>query len=149
MNNLIILPLLLHLFTAILLLALWRRARVHRYISVVSNFVILLVAVYFSIESWNRGIITFQAGNWPAPFGITFVLDSFSSMMVLLTSISAFAISVYSGVAVNKARMRYGYFSIFLFLLMGLNGVYLTGDICSIFVLVEVLLVALFVMMTQ
>lgn len=148
MNNLIILPLLLHLFTAILLLALWRRARVHRYISVVSNFVILLVAVYFSMESWDRGIITFQAGNWPAPFGITFVLDSFSSMMVLLTSISAFAISVYSGVAVNKARMKYGYFSIFHFLFMGLNGAFLTGDIFNLYVWFEVVIISSFVLMT-
>ena len=148
MNNLIILPLLLHLCTAILLLALWRRARIHRYISVVSNFVILLVAIYYSIESWNTGIITFQAGSWPAPFGITFVLDTFSSMMVLLTSISAFAISLFSSVAVNKARMKYGYFSIFHFLFMGLNGAFLTGDIFNLYVWFEVVIISSFVLMT-
>jgi len=148
MNNLIILPLLLHLFTAILLLALWRRARIHRYISVASNLLILLVAVYFSIESWNTGIITFQAGSWPAPFGITFVLDTFSSMMVLLTSISAFAISLFSSVAVNKARMKYGFFSIFHFLFMGLNGAFLTGDIFNLYVWFEVVIISSFVLMT-
>jgi len=148
MNNLIILPLLLHLFTAILLLALWRRARIHRYISVASNLLILLVAVYFSIESWNTGIITFQAGSWPAPFGITFVLDTFSSMMVLLTSISAFAISLFSSVAVNKVRMKYGFFSIFHFLFMGLNGAFLTGDIFNLYVWFEVVIISSFVLMT-
>jgi len=148
MNNLIILPLLLHLFTAILLLALWRRARIHRYISVASNLLILLVAVYFSIESWNTGIITFQAGSWPAPFGITFVLDTFSSMMVLLTSISAFAISLFSSVAVNKARMKYGFFSIFHFLFRGLNGAFLTGDIFNLYVWFEVVIISSFVLMT-
>jgi len=147
-NNFIILPLLLHMTTAIVLLFLWKRITVQRIISVIANVVILIVSILLFIQTWQTGIITMQAGNWPAPFGITFVSDVFSSMMVLFTSISAVAISLYSTISINRARMKYGYFPIFHFLFMGLNGAFLTGDIFNLYVWFEVVIISSFVLMT-
>src|SRR5690606_31634881 len=99
-DNLIILPLLLHMATAIVLLALWKKVRAQRIISVVSSMSILVVSALLFVKVWNNGILTMQSGNWPAPFGITFVADVFSSTMLLFTSISAVGVSIYSAVGI-------------------------------------------------
>ena len=89
-----------------------------------------------------------QAGDWPAPFGITFVSDTFSSVLVLLTSIVALSVSLFSTAAVSTNRIRYGYFAIFHFLIMGLNGAFLTGDIFNLYVWFEIVIISSFVLMT-
>lgn len=147
-SNFIILPLLLHMATAIVLMFLWKRITAQRIISVVSNVIILIVGVLLFTQTWKTGIITMQAGNWPAPFGITFVADVFSSTMVLFTAISALAVSIYSTVGINRARMKYGYFPIFHFLFMGLNGAFLTGDVFNLYVWFEIVIISSFVLMT-
>src|SRR5690606_24319947 len=147
-DNFIVLPLIMHMATAILLLLLWNRSIVHRVVSVTSNLAILIVSIALMVRTWNEGILVMEAGNWPAPFGITFVSDMFSSTMVLLTSISALCISIYSTVGVNQARMKYGYFPISHFLFMGLNGAFLTGDIFNLYVWFEVVIISSFVLMT-
>src|SRR5690606_30202160 len=115
-NNYIVLPLLIHMATAILLLFLWRRIAIQRIISVISTVIILVVSILLLMQTWKNGIQVMQAANWTAPFGITFVADVFSSAMVLFTAISAVAISLYSTIGINRSRMKYGYFPIFHFL---------------------------------
>lgn len=44
--------------------------------------------------------------------------------------------------------MNYGYFPIFHFLVMGLNGAFLTGDIFNLYVWFEVIIISSFVLMT-
>ncbi|MCH5688896.1 hypothetical protein LWM68_34370 [Niabella sp. W65] len=68
--------------------------------------------------------------------------------MVLLTSIAAFAVSMFSATGLSRQRMLYGYFPIFHFLVMGLNGAFLTGDIFNLYVWFEVIIIASFVLMT-
>src|SRR5690606_23084393 len=109
---------------------------------------ILIVSVLLFVEVWNNGILTMQSGNWPAPFGITFVADVFSTTMVLFSSISALAVCLYSFKGVNKSRMKYGYFPITHFLFMGLNGAFLTGDIFNLYAWFEVIIISSFVLMT-
>src|SRR5690606_33565057 len=68
--------------------------------------------------------------------------------LVLLTSIAGLAVSFFSATGVNRQRMLYGYFPIFHFLLMGLNGAFLTGDIFNLYVWFEVIIISSFVLMT-
>src|SRR5690606_12118865 len=89
-----------------------------------------------------------QIGNWEAPFGIIFVSDTFSSIMVLLTAIVSLAVGIYSTFALNLSRIKYGYFFIFHFLVMGLLGAFLTGDLFNLYVWFEVVIISSFVLLT-
>jgi multicomponent Na+:H+ antiporter subunit D len=113
----------------VFLIFLWVEPRWKRVVSIAANIFILFVSTQLFIKTWNDGILTTQAGNWPAPFGISFVADVFSSVMVLLTSVAGVAVSIFSSVGVSEARIKYGYYPILHFLLMGLSGAFLTGDI--------------------
>lgn len=147
-DNSIIATVLVHLFTALLQLTFWRKTVTHRILSMTGCLIGLGFALKLFIKVFNDGILTMNAGNWEAPFGIVFVADLLSSTFVLLVSIAALAVSVFSTIGVGRARMLYGFFPIFHFLIMGLNGAFLTGDIFNLYVWFEVVIISSFVLLT-
>lgn len=148
MTNFLLAPILIHLLTAILLLFFWQKVAAQRIISVLGNVFafIICLRLFFATEQYK--FLVLQVGNWEAPFGITFVSDTFSSLMVLLTAIVSLAVGIYSTVALNLSRIKYGYFFIFHFLVMGLIGAFLTGDIFNLYVWFEVVIISSFVLLT-
>ena len=147
-DNQIIAPVIIHLFTAILQLAFWRKTVTQRIVSIAGCIVGLALSIGLFTNVLNNGILTMNAANWEAPFGIVFVADTLSTLLVLLTSISALAVCLFSATGIARARMLYGYFPIFHFLVMGLNGAFLTGDIFNLYVWFEVIIIASFVLLT-
>jgi multicomponent K+:H+ antiporter subunit D len=89
-------------------------------------------------QMWDEGVGVYNIGGWPAPFGIVLVVDRLSAMMLMLTALVAMGALIYS--LANWDRVAPGFHSMFQFLLMGLNGAFLTGDLFNLFVFFEVLL---------
>ncbi|WP_460683919.1 proton-conducting transporter transmembrane domain-containing protein [Niabella aquatica] len=147
-GNLILAPVFIHLFTAILQMIAWRKTVTQRILSVSGALAALITAGILFTEVYNHGTFTINASNWKAPFAIVFVADLLGATMVLLASIAGFAVSIFSATGLSRQRMLYGYFPIFHFLLMGLNGAFLTGDIFNLYVWFEVIIIASFVLMT-
>jgi multicomponent Na+:H+ antiporter subunit D len=75
------------------------------------------------------------------------VADEFSAIMLLLTGIIGFAVEGYSLATMDRARENFGYHPLFHFLLMGVSGAFLTGDLFNLYVWFEVMLVSSFVLM--
>lgn len=146
--NLIILPVLLQFVLAIVLLFFWKKISVQKIISIAGSILSVIVAASLFGKVYDGDILTMQAGNWGPPFGITFVADTFSATMLLLASLSSTAVSIFSSVTIKKARMRFGYYPSFHFLVMGLNGAFLTGDIFNLYVWFEVIIISSFVFIT-
>ncbi|SFS86406.1 proton-conducting transporter transmembrane domain-containing protein [Sphingobacterium wenxiniae] len=147
-DNHILAPVFVHLFAAIVQLIFWRKTITQRFISVGGSLIGLLVAMRLFSKVHQEGILTMNASDWDAPFGIVFVADLLSVTLVVLTSIAAFAVSIFSSVGLSRQRMLYGYFPIFHFLIMGLHGAFLTGDIFNLYVYFEVIIISSFVLMT-
>jgi multicomponent Na+:H+ antiporter subunit D len=147
-GNMIILPVLFQLSMAVILIFFWNRIQVQKYLSLAGSIIALGIAVLLFSDVWKGDILTMQAAGWKAPFGISFVADIFATTMVLLTSIAGLAVSIFSTITISKQRMQFGYFPIFHFLLMGLMGAFLTGDIFNLYVWFEIIIIASFVMMT-
>jgi multicomponent K+:H+ antiporter subunit D len=87
---------------------------------------------------WTEGVGVYAIGSWPAPFGIVLVIDRLTALMLMLTALIAFASIVYS--FAHWDRVGPNFHSLLQFLLMGLNGAFLTGDLFNLFVFFEVLL---------
>lgn len=147
-HNYILLPVLVQMFTAIVTIFFWQKINAQRLISVIGNIFGLVASIRLFLLTQSNGILTMQAGGWSAPFGISFVSDTFSSSLVLLTSIVAFCIGLFSTIAVSTNRIKFGYYAIFHFLIMGLNGAFLTGDIFNLYVWFEIVIISSFVLMT-
>lgn len=147
-SKLILLPILYQAFMAVILLFFWRRPQIQRVISVVGSAINVFICALLFQGVWVDGIVSVQAGNWVAPFGITFVADTLAATMVLLTSIAGLAVSIFSAGTIVRAQVKFGYFPIFHFLLMGLCGAFLTGDIFNLYVWFEIIIISSFVLIT-
>ncbi len=126
----------------------WNRISYQRIISIVGGFISIGVSLWLFGYIWVNGTQTVQAGNWEAPFGITFVADTLAATLVLLTSISGLAVSSFSASSIIPARLKFGYFPILHFLLLGLIGAFLTGDIFNLYVWFEIIIISSFVLIT-
>jgi multicomponent K+:H+ antiporter subunit D len=82
----------------------------------------------------------YRLGDWEAPFGIVLAADRLSALMVLLASLLGFSALLYSTARWQRAGPRFH--ALVQFLLMGVNGAFLTGDLFNLFVFFEVLLAA-------
>ena len=147
-TNFILAPILMHMFTAIILLFFWQKVLIQKIISIVGNSIAFLLCVRLFDMTLTQGHLTLQLGGWQAPFGITFISDTLSAIMVLLTALVSLAVGIYSTASLNVSRIKYGYFFIFHFLIMGLLGAFLTGDIFNMYVWFEVVIISSFILLT-
>lgn len=88
--------------------------------------------------SWPGGIGVYLAANWAAPFGIALVADRLSAAMLVLTAVLALSALHYA--QPRWSRIGVHFHSLFQFLLMGINGAFLTHDLFNLFVFFEVML---------
>lgn len=141
MNHLITLPLLIALFTGVLLLFMARADRKpKRIVSVVAMLLVLLVNLALLRLAALDQVVVYRMGNWPAPFSIVLVLDRLSAMMLVLTSVLALPALIY-GIRKDAIISR-NYHALFHFQLLGIQGAFLTGDLFNLFVFFEVLLIS-------
>ena len=118
----------------------WRRG-----ISLTSAILGLLTAISYLMIASTGQISVYQLSEWSAPFGIVLVLDRLSAFMLVLTY--ALAIPVIWYASDNwDTRGRY-FHTMFHFLLMGVCGAFLTGDLFNLFVFFEILLMASYVLL--
>lgn len=118
----------------------WRRG-----ISYISSILGLATAILYLISASSGQISVYNLGEWAAPFGIVLVLDQLSALMIVLTYALATPILWYASHEWD-ARGRY-FHAMFHFLLMGLCGAFLTGDLFNLFVFFEILLMASYVLL--
>lgn len=144
-QHLIIAPILLPLLLAGLLMLLdARQHRIKFALSWCSIFLQLIIALYlFSLtfnDFWPNNIGIYQAANWPAPFNITLVLDRLSALMLVLVALVALAVLAFSWTRWSRSGIHFH--ALLQFLLMGMNGSFLTADLFNLFVFFEVMLAA-------
>lgn len=118
----------------------WRRG-----ISYISSILGLATAILYLISASSGQISVYNLGEWAAPFGIVLVLDQLSALMIVLTYALATPILWFASHEWD-ARGRY-FHAMFHFLLMGLCGAFLTGDLFNLFVFFEILLMASYVLL--
>ncbi len=144
-DHLIIAPIVVPLLAGGLMLLLdGRRREALASIGVLSTLAQFAVAISLLMTSMEedptRTVRIYLLGDWPARFGIVLVADRLAALMLLLTSILGCAALLFSLASWHRAG---AYFHpLFQFLMMGLNGAFLTGDLFNLFVFFEVLLAA-------
>jgi multicomponent K+:H+ antiporter subunit D len=146
-EHLIIAPILIPFFAGALMLVYdERQRRAKLTISLIAVVATLLAAVELLVRSkgseltGNNDIGFYLLGDWAAPYGIVLVVDRLSAMMLVLTGLLALPALLYASAGWHRQGQHFH--SMFQFLLMGVNGAFLTGDLFNLFVFFEVLLAA-------
>lgn len=146
-RHLLIVPILLPLVTgAALLLIDETRHTLKAFINFASTVLLLvagLVLMHMAASVPDGGgalALSYAIGDWPARFTIVLVLDRLASLMLVLVAVLALASLIFSLARWHRAGPHFH--SIFQFLLMGLGGAFLTGDLFNLFVFFEITLAA-------
>src|SRR3712207_334373 len=147
MKLLPLLPVLIPLLTTALALLQGRHRVAQRRLSVAGAIALFVAAVWLFAAVSRGGVQVVQLGGWQAPFGISFVADTFSSLMVLFAATTNLCVVAYSLVSIDARREAFGYHLLLHLLLMGVCGAFLTGDIFNLYVWLELMLMASFVLL--
>lgn len=93
------------------------------------------------------GVLVSQMGNWPAPFGITIAVDPLAAIMLAAAGVVTLAVYLYAWTQLPD-RFSGGYFhALYMFLVMGVNWCFVTGDLFNMFVSFEIMLLSSYVLM--
>lgn len=141
-------PVVWPLLSAALLLVLQGNVPRQRAVATSAALIGLMLALQLLWRVIQEGIQVAQFGSWQAPFGVSFVADHLSAIMVVISGVMATAVAVYALRDIGPERERLGYHPLSQLLLVGINGAFLTGDLFNLYVWFEVLLIASFVLLT-
>ena len=108
---------------------------------VLANMATLSVAV-LSFLMIGSDPLVYQVGGWQpvdgVPIGIYMVVDGLTVLMLLVVNIIGFLASLYSVEYMRKYTDKGRFYTLFLLMLTGMNGVVISGDMFNLFVFLEV-----------
>ncbi|MFB6092272.1 MAG: complex I subunit 5 family protein [Haloquadratum sp.] len=151
MNTVVVAPLLVALVTAVATLLSRTHGTIQRAISLLGG-IAYLAAVAALVEAailplGSAGTtLVYTVSNWRAPFGIVLVADPLSALLLALSAVVSLGALAYSVVYVDSFGQRLSYHSLYHFMLVGVTGSFLTGDVFNLFVWFEVMLMASYVL---
>lgn len=151
--SLVLFPVLLPLLGAAILMLL-RKPGPRLYVAVATATATLAVSLTLAVQAFTAGPVAQTMSNWPAPFGITLIVDGLSAIMIVLSGVVGLLTVFFThaslhsgprrgyGSLLNRARELFGAHALFQFLFMGVNLSFITADVFNLFVAFEVMLIA-------
>lgn len=146
MSNIIVLPMIVPIMTAIFLVFLRDYIKLQRIISFITMLFVVGVTALMLYVVQTEGIMKLDFSGWLPPYGILFVADSFALILVLTASIVTTICLLYAFATIGERHEKMFFYPFVLFLIAGVNGSFLTGDIFNLFVCFEVMLLASYVL---
>lgn len=148
MNNIIVLPMILPILAGIIFVFLRKFIHIQRWASVGVMVANIIISIIILNKIQIDGVLKLDFGGWEPPFGILFVADSFSMLLVLTTSIVTAICLIYAMSSIGNAREQMFFYTFVNLLVAGVNGSFLTGDLFNLYVNFEVMLLASYALIT-
>ena len=102
----------------------------------------LLVLTVFSFVTIGGNTVVYNMSAWKIPYTICLVLDALSSFMLFIVSIISLTSLMFSIKYIRHLSPSWKYYALFMFLITGMNGVIVTGDLFNLYVFLEIALIA-------
>lgn len=141
-NALVLGPVFFPLFGMALTILTARNNRLQRFIAVMAGTLAWLSSVGVLLQTMNDGVQIYQLGGWIPPFGIVLVADMLAALF------SAMAMTVVAGGIFyayhcrDKSLNFPTFMPLFLSMGAGLAGCFYTGDLFTLFVFLELMVIA-------
>ena len=148
-EHFVFLPVLIPLLTGVVLLPLRRRLVLQRVVAALSLFSVLYVVAALTVRLRGEGIIVYELGGWPAPFGIVMAVDLLSALLMLMGVVTAAASLFFAFRSIGPRKERYFFYSLIMFLVASVNGALMTGDIFNLYVFFELILISSYLLFTH
>jgi len=129
------------LFTALPLAAAFFNLLVTKINKKAADYIAFLVTAALAVMAVLtifEAPFAYQVGGFPAPWGILLVSDGLSSLMLIIINVIGLLSIIYSTKYMTMYTAKPKYYSLFLLMLAGMNGVVISGDLFNVFVFLEV-----------
>lgn len=108
-----------------------------RQIALISALLSQPLAILLAVTVVREGELRYEVGGWGGPLGIDLVVDGFTAVMVLVTTVVGLFVTVYAlGYFGDRERYRF-FWPLWLFLWGSLHALFLSGDIFNLYVCLE------------
>ncbi len=125
----------------IALLGKWIR-RFPEILSTLIAFVLLALSLNTIKPVIRFGTLVYKMGGWPQPLGISLVIDGLSIFVLVLINLIAFLTLLYAFGYIKKFTEVWKFYSLFMLMLAGLNGVVVSADFFNFYIFLEVASIA-------
>jgi multicomponent Na+:H+ antiporter subunit D len=133
------------LFTAIPLAAAFFNlliAKVSKRLSDYVAFLVTAVLAIMAVKMLFEAPFMYKVGGWLPPWGILLVSDGLSSLMLVVINVIGCLAIVFSFKYMTTYTAKPKYYSLFLLMMAGMNGVVITGDLFNLYVFLEIASIA-------
>jgi len=133
----IVIPLIFAFITP--LLGWWKEKLCYPWV-LLSLSLCMLCSVFVLNRVINTGTIHYYLGSWTPPWGIEYVIDHLNALMLVIISVTALLVAVYSKKSLEQeipGRIVY-FYTIFLLQVVGFLGIVITGDMFNLYVFLEI-----------
>jgi multicomponent Na+:H+ antiporter subunit D len=121
---------------------------VQRIIAVTALTALFGISIALLIGADNQGFVIHRDGGWPAPFGITLVVDRLAGLMIAVSALILLVVHIYAIGSAGEERRRVAFHPVYLVLAAGVMGSFVTADLFNLFVAFEMMLAASYVLLT-
>lgn len=130
------------------MLSAWGKKRLQVGIGGISTILHFVATIALLVKVNINGIQIVNVGSWPTGFGLMLVVDRMSAIYLLLSSFMSIMAFWYAVSFIKSKTSISIFFPVYFFLVLGLTGAFLAGDIFNLYVWFEVMLVSSFVLFT-
>jgi multicomponent Na+:H+ antiporter subunit D len=116
--------------------------KVFRHISAYLTLAVVIFLLWLSIRFFGHESFFYAVGGWLPPLGISLVWDPLSRLLILIVSFITLAVTLFALPYMQQYTSQNKFYSLYLLMIAGMNGVILTGDFFNLFVFLEIASIA-------
>lgn len=152
--SLVPLSVLLPILGAAIAFTLVRRPLSQIVVTLSTMVITMVLEIWLLVDVWiNGGAEAVLLGGWEAPIAISLVVDRFSAIMLVVSSIVVLSVLLFAsaqGIGDDESPQQPVsiFHPTFLILTAGVSNAFLAGDLFNLYVGFEILLVASYVLLT-
>ena len=113
-------------------------AKFNKTIGILTLILTLFLVLGVTLKLLNNGVYFHLIGSWNAPLGINLYVDGLSLVMLGLTSLIGTSLSIYARKYFTQKQSLW-FWPIWLFMIAGLNALFLSQDIFNFYVTLELI----------
>ena len=130
------------LIGAILALIFASSNRLQRSIAVLAGLIAWVFCIALLTQVHDSGVQTYALGNWNPPYGIVLVADALGGLFAFMVTTIMIGGLLYTFHCHDKCMTYPAFIPLFLLMEVGLIGAMLTGDLFTLFVFMELMVLA-------
>ncbi len=139
-NNIFVLgTLVAPLAGAVIALLLAKNNQAQRLVGLLASIVACLFSTQTLLQTQQFGVQTYRLGNWQPPYGIVLVADSLGGLFAFMVTTIMIGGMLYTLRCHDRCMTYPAFVPLFLLMEVGLVGAMLTGDLFTLFVFMELM----------